>query len=645
MTKQQAVVTEHALSTTEEFDLFHRGENFHAYRFMGAHCLGDGRYVFRVWAPCAKSVSVVGDFNDWDRDAHPMSKVSYGGIWEVVAEGLSTFDLYKFSVESQAGNIHLKADPYGFHFETRPGTATKLYELSGFTWSDDRYLQKRGSQNILESPMNVYEVHAGSWRRFADGAFFNYRKLAEELIPYVLDMGYTHIELLPVSEYPYDGSWGYQVTGYYAPTARYGTPHDFMHFVNECHKAGIGVIIDWVAAHFPKDEMGLYEFDGSCCYEYADPLKNEHPDWGTRIFDYERGEVQSFLISNALFFLEQYHIDGIRVDAVASMLYLDYGRRDGAWRPNQYGGRENLGAVAFLQKLNKAAFGAFPSVLMIAEESTAWPMVTKPIEDGGLGFLFKWNMGWMNDALSYMSKDPFFRSGVHHQLTFSMTYAFSENYILPLSHDETVHGKCSLINKMPGPYEQKFANLRAFLAYQMAHPGKKLLFMGDEFAQFIEWNYQKELDWVLLDYEYHQKFRDCIRDMNHLYINNPPFWEIDSGWDGFLWLVTDDYQQNVLAFIRRDKKGHEILCVFNFSPVCREEYRIGLPKPSRLRRLLFTDDKKYGGEGIKQKQVATEMIPFHNYDQSVAITVAPMSAAFYEIKNMRVKRKELKEKL
>lgn len=620
-----------------DFERFHKGECYNAYLFMGSHRIAGSQYVFRVWAPNARSVSVVGDFNHWDRTSHPMRRITEGGIWEVTISGLSAFSLYKYSVETPQGDLRLKADPYGLHFETRPGTATKLYDLPEFSWKDAAYRQRLKKQNPLCRPMNIYEVHAGSWRQYADGSFFSYRKLADELIPYVCEMGYTHIELLPVSEHPFDGSWGYQVTGYYAPTSRYGTPEDFMYFVNECHLAGLGVIIDWVAAHFPKDAMGLYEFDGTCCYEYADPLKNEHPHWGTRIFDYERGEVQSFLISNVLFYLDRYHIDGIRVDAVASMLYLDYGKQNGAWRPNDHGGKENPGAIAFLQKLNCAAFNSNPSVLMFAEESTAWPMVTMPVSVGGLGFLFKWNMGWMNDTLSYMACDPFFRSGAHNRLTFSMTYAFSENFVLPLSHDEVVHGKCSLINKMPGVYEQKFAGLRAYVAYQMAHPGKKLMFMGGELAQFIEWDYRKELDWLLLGYDYHKKFHAFMRDINKFYLKKSPLWEVDNSWDGFLWLVPDDNTQNILAFIRRNKKGQELLCVFNFSPIRRDDYRIGLPHHARLRCLFSTDNVLYGGEGTKLSPKTATPVPSHGFSQSVSLTIAPLSAAFYEIRPLQAK--------
>ncbi len=624
----------------EDFDRFHKGLCCDAYRFMGAHRISDTEHVFRVWAPNAKSVSVVGDFNLWNRNSHPMRRITAGGIWVGTISGLSPYDLYKYSIETHKGEMRLKTDPYGFHFETRPGTATKLYEPENFCWTDKNFCRKRAKRKPLEEPMNIYEVHLGSWRRYKTGEPFSYQKLAEELIPYLKEMGYTHIELMPISEYPFDGSWGYQVTGYYAPTSRFGTPEDFMCLIDACHNAGISVIIDWVAAHFPKDSMGLYEFDGTCCYEYADPLKNEHPDWGTRIFDYERGEVRSFLISNALFFLNVYHIDGIRVDAVASMLYLDYGKKEGKYRPNVFGGKENLGAVAFLQALNQAAFSAHPGVLMIAEESTAWPMVTRPPECGGLGFLLKWNMGWMNDILSYMSTDPFFRSGIHNKMTFSMTYAFSENYLLPLSHDEVVHGKCSLINKMPGVYEQKFANLRAFLAYQIAHPGKKLLFMGGEFAQFIEWDYQKELDWLLLSYDYHKKFHRFMKDINHLYLKKSPFWQIDDSWDGFSWLISDDNTQNILMFLRRDKKGREILCTFNFSPVLRENYRLGLPRHSRAVPIFSTDDVIYGGEGTKLSPASTGPVPSHGLPYSLSLTVAPMSAAFYEIKP--IQQKEMK---
>jgi len=628
--------------TAEDLQKFHDGEHFHAYRFMGAHTCENG-FVFRVWAPTAKSISVVGNFNAWERTKNPMYKISDGGIWECYIEGLQQYDIYKYSVLTQNDEVLLKADPYGFHFETRPGTATKLYELPDFLWSDSGFRKSKKLKNPLEQPMNIYEVHIGSWKRYPDDTCFDYKKLSAELIPYVKHMGFTHIELLPVSEHPFDGSWGYQATGYFAPTSRYGTPQDFMQFVDDCHREGIGVIIDWVAAHFPKDAPGLYEFDGSCCYESADPLRQEHPDWGTRIFDYERGEVQSFLISNALFFLDKYHIDGIRVDAVASMLYLDYGKQDGSWRPNRYGGKENLGAVDFLQKLNRAAFGFDKSVLMIAEESTAWPMVTKPTEDGGLGFLFKWNMGWMNDMLSYMSKDPFFRSGCHNQVTFSMTYAFSENYILPLSHDEVVHGKCSLINKMPGPYEQKFANLRAFLGYQMAHPGKKLLFMGGEFAQFIEWNYHQALDWCLLDYEFHKKCMAYVRDLNHFYLKHAALWQIENSWDGFLWIVPDDNTQNILVFIRCDKRGRELLCVFNFSTVARKEYRLGMPHRAKIICTLSSQEIKYGGEGVKAGFITTENVPSHGYEQSLTIEVAPMSAAFYEVRRLRQTKKEMKQ--
>ncbi|MBE7043205.1 MAG: 1,4-alpha-glucan branching protein GlgB, partial [Ruminococcaceae bacterium] len=558
---------------TTQLNDFHQGNSADAYRFMGCHKATCG-FVFRVWAPNAKSVRVVGRFNDWDKECTPMNPIGYG-IWEQQVDNAAVYDEYKYYVERQDGTFVMKSDPYGFHMCTPPENASKIYNLDGFQWEDYGYLKRKKGKNPLEQPINIYEVHLGSWKKYEDGNYFSYEQAAKDLIAYVKKMGYTHIELMPVSEYPYDPSWGYQVTGYYAPTSRYGTPHDFMSFVNQCHKAGIGVILDWVGAHFPKDENGLYEFDGSCCYESSDPVMNEHPDWNTRIFNYERNEVVSFLVSNVLYWLDLYHIDGIRVDAVASMLYLDYGRRDREWHPNKYGGNQNIGAIEFLRKLNSAAFSFDPSVLMIAEESTAFPMVTKPGFDGGLGFNFKWNMGWMNDMLSYMSADPLFRKGMHNHLTFSLTYAFSENYILPLSHDEVVHGKCSMIGKMPGEYEQKFDNLRTFYGYMMAHPGKKLNFMGNEFAQFIEWNYKQELDWLLLDYPNHKQMQQYVKDLNQFYLEHPSLWKNDVNWDGFQWLTNDDRDQSVIAFCRSDGE-EELMIICNFCPVQRKQYRIGV---------------------------------------------------------------------
>ncbi len=618
----------------KEIERFLNGSQYRADAFLGCHREND-RHIFRVWAPHAASVGVAGDFNGWSAESHPMHRMGESGIWQTEIGGLKEFDTYKYAIKTGDGRMVLKADPYAVHMETRPGTASKIYDLSGYCWHDDAWQEKKRNADPLHEPINIYEVHLGSWKRHGDGNFYSYRQLAEELIPYVKQMGYTHVELMPVSEYPYDGSWGYQVTGYYAPSSRYGTPKDFMELVDRFHQAGIGVIIDWVVAHFPKDENGLYEFDGECCYEYEDPLKKEHPDWGTRIFDYGRPEVVSFLISNALYWIREYHADGIRVDAVASMLYLDYGKQNGQWRPNCDGGRENYEAVKFLQELNRAAFCLEPGVLMIAEESTAWPMVTRPAEDGGLGFLFKWNMGWMNDMLSYMSVDPYFRKGCHNKITFSLTYAFSENYILPLSHDEVVHGKASLIEKMPGEYEQKFANLRAFLAYQIAHPGKKLLFMGCEFAQFIEWNYAQGLDWLLLDYDMHRKFRDCVRDLNFLYQKTPALYEVDDSWDGFRWIAADDKEQNIIVFRRMDQKGEELIVVCNFSPVCREEYRIGVPYPGSYKQIFSTDEERYGGRGMKNPVLKSKKIPYHGEKQSVEMVIPPMSTTFFQVEKRK----------
>ena len=611
--------------------LFLSGKNCKSYLFFGAHTIsskGTQYHCFRVWAPHARSVSLVGDFNRWDRSQIPMHAIG-GGVWECCIPRLEQFAAYKYSIEGRDGKIRMKADPYGAHYETRPATASKIYE-SSYEWKDDAWRKAKRQRNIYKSPVNVYEVHFNSWRTNPDGSFLDYRTFAKQMIPYLQKMSYTHIEFMPLTEYPYDGSWGYQVTGYFAPTSRFGTPDDFRAMVDAFHAAGIGVILDWVPAHFPKDEHGLFEFDGGCCYEYEDVRKGEHFAWGTKVFDYGRPEVCSFLISSACCWFEEFHVDGLRVDAVASMLYLDYDRPDGQWCPNKNGGRENLEAIDFLRHLNEAVFEKFPDALMIAEESTAWPMVTKPTCDGGLGFNFKWNMGWMNDMLSYMSMDPLFRSGNHDKLTFSFFYCFSENYVLPISHDEVVHGKCSMIGKMSGGYDQKFDSYRAFLGYMMAHPGKKLLFMGQEFAQMKEWDYQQQLDWMLLDYPKHNTMLKYTRKLNRFYAEHPPLWERDDSWDGFSWIANDDYQQSVIAFRRFDDKGEELIVVCNFVPVERREYRIGVPYKGSYKLLFNSDATEFGGSGAAEKAVKSEAIPMHGFDNSIALTLAPLSTMFFK---------------
>ncbi len=629
--------------------LFKQGNNFESQRFFGAHfeTIGETEGVmFRVWAPRAKAVSVVGDFNSWIPVAAPMKNIDpHGGIWECFIPGLQEYDIYKYCVTTPDDELVFKADPYAFHAETRPANCSKVYRLEDcYTWTDSAWQKNAAAKDSKERPMNIYEMHAGSWRTYPDGEPFNYRDLAKELVPYLCDMGYTHVELMPIMEYPFDGSWGYQVTGYFAPTSRYGTPADFKAFVDTCHNAGIGVIMDWVPAHFPKDQFGLYMFDGTNCYEDQNPLRAEHKEWGTMVFDFARPEVQSFLISNALFWLTEYHVDGLRVDAVASMLYLDYNRRDGEWQPNRYGDNKNLEAIEFLQKLNTALIERKPSALLIAEESTAWPKVSKPASEDGLGFNYKWNMGWMNDMLSYMSTDPLFRAGNHNKVTFSFYYAFSENFILPISHDEVVHGKCSLINKMPGDYEQKFAGLRTFFGYMMAHPGKKLLFMGQEFAQFIEWNESQQLDWLLLGYDRHAQMQQYVRQLNHLYLDTPALWEDDFTWQGFQWIVPDDSSQSVVAFIRRDKKGDEVIAVCNFAPVLRQDYCIGVPRAGTYSELINSDDEAFGGSGIANPAKRAKKTPMHGFDHSISLTLPPMSTLILRTPKVKAEKKAAEKK-
>ncbi len=607
---------------------FSSGKVTDAYKYLGSFLKGETA-VFRVWAPNAAAVSVVGDFNGWDGNANPMKR-NDGGIWETKVSGIKNFDTYKYAITGTDGMTVLKSDPYARHYETAPANASKVY-VSNYEWNDDEWRKAQNGKNICEAPVNIYEVHAGSWKRFEDGNTYDYVTLAKELSAYLKKMHYTHLELMPITEYPFEGSWGYQVSGYFAPTSRYGTPDDFKKFVDIMHQNGIGVILDWVPAHFPRDGFGLFRFDGTPCYEYADPRKGEHKEWGTVVFDYGKPEVRSFLISSAVYWIKEYHADGLRVDAVASMLYLDYGRQGGDWMPNIYGGRENLEAIEFLKQVNTAAFEANPSVMMIAEESTAWPLVTKPPKDGGLGFNFKWNMGWMNDMLRYMSLDPLFRKDNHDCLTFSFFYAFSENFILPISHDEVVHCKCSMIEKMPGEYEMKFASLKAFYAYMTAHPGKKLLFMGQEFAQFIEWNYKQGLDWLLLDYDAHRNMQQYVAELNKFYLKNSEFFEIDYSWEGFKWISNDDNTQSIIAFRRMNKSGGEIITVCNFVPVARTNYRIGVPKKGVYRRIFCSDSAKFGGATETAASYKSDNIPMHGYDNSVSLDIPPMSVSFYRV--------------
>jgi len=612
-------------------DLYFTGVNYRSHRYFGSHLLDDGRWLFRVWAPHAKWVSLVGDFCGWDIFAFPLTKTDDRGVWETTVSGLHTYDAYQFAIGAPDDRVLYKSDPYATHFALRPDPSSKLFDISGYKWKDKKWMKARTREGVAARPMNIYELNLGSWRKYDDGNFYSYTAIADQLLDYVIDMGYTHIELMPITEYPYDKSWGYQVTGYFAPTSRYGTPHDFMAFVDRCHQRGIGVLMDWVPAHFPKDSRGLYEFDGDCCYEYVDPLMREHPDWGTRVFDFGRPEVVSFLISSACNWLENYHIDGLRVDAVASMLYRNYGKNDGEWSPNIYGDQGNLEAVEMLKRLNNEVHMSFPGAIMIAEESTAWPHVTGT-EDGGLGFDFKWNMGWMNDTLEYMKNPPLFRHGMQHMMTFSMVYAFSEQYVLPLSHDEVVHGKCSMIAKMPGTYEEKFENLKAYYGYMMAHPGKKLLFMGGEFGQFIEWNEEQGLDWLLLDYEAHRRLKDYVKALNRFYLKNPALWEMDNRWEGFEWITNDDTTNCVLGFLRSSEK-EQLLAIINYSEYDLPDYRIGLPNKGTLTMRFCSDEGRFGGQDRYKKRITVSKKPFHGFEYSAVLHIPPFSATYYSVKS------------
>ena len=609
--------------------LFHEGTNYHSHKFLGSFLEGDA-CTFRVWAPNARRVFVTGEFCSWYPHTYEMKKINDRGIYEIQVHGVSEFDAYKYVIVTQGGVELWKADPYAKHAETRPLTASKVYSLPEYRWNDKKWMENRTVPYY--QPMNVYEVHLGSWKYSEEGKELSYRELAHKLVDYVKDMNYTHVELLPVTEYPYDKSWGYQATGYFSPTSRYGTPEDFMYFVDTCHQNNIGVILDWVPGHFTKDAHGLYEFDGTCCYEYSDTRKMEHEGWGTRVFDYGRNEVKSFLTSSAVSWIEDYHIDGIRVDAVSSMLFLNYCRDEEKCARNIYGGFENLEAIDFIKNLNLYVKENYPGVIMIAEESTSYPKVTAAVEHGGLGFDFKWNKGWMNDSLDYLETDPFFRKGVHNKFTFSMHYAFSENFILPISHDEVVHGKKSLLDKSPVPYEDKFANFKAFLGYMYAHPGKKLTFMGIDIAQFIEWDEERELDWLLMLYPKHIFTHRYVKELNKYYKSTPALWENDSDWDGFRWHVVDDNNNNVFAFSRRDRSGKEVLVVSNFSNQILKNYEIGVDTWGSYKIVLNTDAKKYDGFAITNRNLKTNNKEKNEFKYTLGVNIPPYATMYIEKK-------------
>ena len=628
------------MSQAEYF--FHQGTNIRAYDYMGAHRLEDGSVVFRVWAPNAKEIFLCGDHNGWAKDT-PLTRENISGIWSVTLPEFKEGTRYKYLVCGNNGD-HLKADPYGFYAETGMQTATVFHTLKDFEWTDEEFIKSRQIfalcreyDEMPSAPVNIYEMHLGSWMKKEDGSYLSYRELADKLAEYVSDMNYTHVEIMPIAEHPFDGSWGYQVCGYYAPTSRFGTPEDFMYFVNKLHSKGIGVILDWVPAHFPKDEHALARFDGTALFEHPDSRLGEHKEWGTLVFNWQKSEVHSFLISNAIFWLDEYHFDGLRVDAVSSMLYLDYNRRDGEWIANKYGGNENIEAIEFLQKLNIAVFERFPNAIMVAEESTAWGGVTKPAHEGGLGFNYKWNMGWMNDILRYMSMDPYFRGPNHNMLTFSMMYAYAENYILALSHDEVVHGKRSLIDKMSGNYEQKFASLRLLYAYMYAHPGKKLLFMGDEFGQFIEWRYCEGLEWKLMEYDKHAQLLEFSRHLGEFYKNHKAMHQNDSDWDGFRWINAEDGAHNTVTFMRISRSRREkIIVAANFSGQSHENYAVGVPSAGVYEVVLNTNSTEFGGSDKDTRLYTAKKQRYGDFPYTIEIDIPELTA--YYIKRKKTKK-------
>ena len=612
-----------------EFDayLFGEGTYYRSYEFLGAHKVDEKFHRFVVWAPRAREVFLVGDFNNWNNGDLPMRRIGESGLWNILVDGVSEYDCYKYRIISYEGEERIKSDPYGFHFEERPNTASKVYNIRDYQWTDDKWLKDRKLD--FNAPMSIYEVNLLSWRQKEGGVQYSYVELARDLVSYVKKMGYTHIELMPITEFPFDGSWGYQTTGYFAPTSRFGTPKDFMYLIDQCHRNNIGVILDWVPVHFCKDDFALARFDGTYCYESSDHAKAENEQWGTLNFDFSKGEVLSFLISSAMYWLDYYHIDGIRVDAVAYMLYHDFGGKD---IKNIYGGRENLEAVEFIKRLNSIIKKNYPEAILIAEESTTWPMISHPVEDGGLGFDYKWNMGWMNDVLKYMEMDPIFRKDHQHLLTFSIMYAFSEKFILPLSHDEVVHGKKSLLDKMPGSYEEKFSGLRLLYLYMYAHPGKKLLFMGGEFGQFIEWDEWKELDWFLLDYPLHQGMKVYVEELNKLYRDEKILWEVDTSYDGFKWIEHENHQESILAFERIDSSGNNLICIFNFTPVARANYPIGVNRKGTYKTLINSDHKRYGGDLKRVKSYKTLDGGIHHRDYRIEVDIPPMGGLFLKLK-------------